>query len=183
MPKTILWQWKLIQLTTERVGDGDAAYDCEIARRSPGVRVICEQNGRILLSKEFRREHNEVDLRLPGGKVFDSLGEFLIFTGDLESAARDAAGREMLEECWLHIENLELFHVSHCGTSIDWDLYYFSTSQFSQGERIIHPGEEGITYEWYTYDEVFNLLVDGHQIKEDRTVGVLFTFLARKNFF
>src|SRR5690348_11852646 len=50
----------------------------EVDRRAAGVRIIIpnKEDGKILLTREFRRELNNWDWRLPGGKVFDSLEEF-----------------------------------------------------------------------------------------------------------
>lgn len=45
----------------------------EYARRPPGVRLLFERDGKILLTKEYRDEHANFDYRLPGGKVFDRI--------------------------------------------------------------------------------------------------------------
>lgn len=49
----------------------------EVARRAPGVRVIVHdaKEQKVLLTREFRRELDAWDYRLPGGKVFDTLNE------------------------------------------------------------------------------------------------------------
>ena len=65
----------------------------ELARRAPGVRVIIPDHraaGKVLLTKEFRRELNGGTSRLPGGKVFDTLAEFETFraTGHRHHRAR-----------------------------------------------------------------------------------------------
>jgi hypothetical protein len=46
-------------------------------RRPPGVRlVIVSPDKKLLITKEFRSETSNYDLRLPGGKVCDSLDEY-----------------------------------------------------------------------------------------------------------
>lgn len=176
MPPKILWQGKVFQLTSVPVNVWSHSYDCEIARRSPGVRVICVQNDKILLTSEYRRENNSIDIRLPGGKIFDDVQEFLDFSWDIMPRVFDAAKKELQEETGVVAWGLELFHVSHCGASVEWDLYYVLATWCTLGERIIHPWEEDITYDWYTYDDVRNLLKQG-TIQEDRMVGVLYRFL------
>ena len=46
----------------------------ELAKRSPGVRVLITDGDKILLNKERRHElDGGFDLRLPGGKVYDDI--------------------------------------------------------------------------------------------------------------
>jgi len=47
-------------------------------RRPPGIRalIVDKESKKILFSREFRYELNDWDLRLPGGKVFDSLDDY-----------------------------------------------------------------------------------------------------------
>jgi hypothetical protein len=54
----------------------------EIARRTPGVRIILKNpDGTYKLSNEFRHEHDSRGYRLPGGKMFDHLEDYLKFIG------------------------------------------------------------------------------------------------------
>ena len=63
--ETVVFQGKLIEVVHQLVKVGDKELTWEIARRSPGVRlIICDQD-KILLTKEFRREYDGFDYRLP----------------------------------------------------------------------------------------------------------------------
>src|SRR4051812_10891479 len=77
-------------------------------RRPPGVRLIIVSPGnKILVTKEHRGEAEGVDLRLPGGKVCDSLEEFhalLASDKDVVAAAAKAAVKEAREETGLIIK-------------------------------------------------------------------------------
>ena len=104
----------------------------ERARRPPGVRVIITRDEKILLSREYRREQEKYDYRLPGGKVIDTLSLWRGFTGDIQEEAKNAAIRESREEVGIDIKNPSLFHTSHCGSNIEWDLYYFVATEFDE---------------------------------------------------
>ncbi|MBX9809018.1 NUDIX domain-containing protein [Candidatus Gracilibacteria bacterium] len=152
----------------------------ENARRPPGVRLLFEKVGKILLTKEYRSEHNGFDYRLPGGKVFDRIADMKQFTGDILDAAKNAAIIEAQEECGIVVDkkDLELFTTSHCGATIEWDLYYFIVQKFILTD--IQALEEGeyITFDWYSEDEIIDLARNG-SISEDRTKGVLWEYFLK----
>ncbi|MEM6997591.1 MAG: NUDIX hydrolase [Patescibacteria group bacterium] len=108
----------------------------ELARRTPGVRIMLVDNDKLLLNRESRHElAGSYDLRLPGGKVFDSLEDWLQVRDDpdeLVEAAVQAAAREMHEECGVVIEpsDLRLLKRDINGGKGEWDLYYFHCSVF-----------------------------------------------------
>jgi 8-oxo-dGTP pyrophosphatase MutT (NUDIX family) len=146
-------------------------------RRPPGVRlVIVSSDKTILITKEHRNEAGGVDLRLPGGKVCDSLEAYhtLLSSGqDIIAAAKDAAKKEALEETGLIIENPFLLATANAGATVEWDLYYFLVDAYTtspQGQQL----EDGETIEvtWMTIDQIRHAIEDG-QIKEWRSVGVL----------
>lgn len=152
----------------------------ENARRPPGVRLIFERDAKILLTREFRGEHKTFDYRLPGGKVFDRITDMKAYTGDMLEAARNAAVIEAREECGitLELQNLELFRLSACGATIEWDLYYFITRDFEfRGTQDLGE-DEFITFDWYTEEQVVGLVRSG-QISEDRTKGILWEYFLR----
>lgn len=102
----------------------------ERARRPPGVRIIITKEKKILLSREYRLEQKKYDYRIPGGKVMDTLQEFRDFGGNILEKSKEAAKKEAKEEVGVIVNNLELFHISHCGANIEWDLYYYVTTDF-----------------------------------------------------
>ena len=89
----------------------------EVARRTPGVRVIIhdEVNKKVLLTREFRRELGEYDYRLLGGKVFDTLDEFADFrasNADIMEAAKQQAIAEAQQEAGIEISQLDFYKKS-----------------------------------------------------------------------
>lgn len=75
-------------------------------------------------------------------------------------AAKDAAIIEAKEECGIIVqsENLELFSISHCGATIEWDLYYFIVREFVMTDTQDLGEGEYITYDWYSQDQIVDLV-------------------------
>lgn len=71
-----------------------------------------------------------------------------------------------------------MFTTSHCGATIEWDLYYFIVQKFILTD--IQALEEGeyITFDWYSEDEIIDLARNG-SISEDRTKGVLWEYFLK----
>ena len=69
-PEEIVYKGKIFEVVRQPMKAGDAKVVFEIARRSPGTRLIIIKNDKILTSREFRTELDVYDYRLPGGKVF-----------------------------------------------------------------------------------------------------------------
>jgi hypothetical protein len=59
--ENIVYQGRILEIVQKEVG----GKIFEIARRSPGVRLIILKDESILLTKERRHEYNGYDYRLP----------------------------------------------------------------------------------------------------------------------
>ena len=134
--------------------------------------------------KEYRKEQNGFDYRLPGGKVFDTLNEYkkaLETKVDLLQCAIGAAKKELKEETGISAKSIKLLKISKAGATVDWDLYYFIANEFEEKseEQNLELGEE-ITAEWKTSDEIKQLCKEG-KINEDRTVGILLNLFLNKS--
>ena len=146
-------------------------------RRPPGTRlIIVSPDKKILVTKEHRSETNGIDLRLPGGKVCDSLEAYhaLLASGkDITEAAKDAAIKEALEETGLIIENPRLLVTANAGATVEWDLYYFLVDTYTKnpGGQELEDGED-IEVTWMKVEELRQAIEDG-QMQEWRSVGVL----------
>ncbi|QQG50701.1 MAG: NUDIX domain-containing protein [Candidatus Saccharibacteria bacterium] len=174
---------RLFELVHERQPDGRIF---EVARRAPGVRLIIadKSNQMILLTKEFRKELNDWDYRLPGGKVFDSLEEYDVFrkSGDeLTIAARKKAIEEAHEEAGIQVIDLELYKKSTLGATVEWDLFVFESSKWQlmeDGQKL----EEGEVIEadtWLTYTEATQKILDG-DMQEGRIALVLLQWISEQ---
>lgn len=185
-----LYKGRIIEVASydvEYTHDGKTGtYTAEIARRSPGVRllIVDEKNRNILLAKEQRLEAtNGWDYRLPGGKVFDRLGDYLPYADDentLLDYAEKAADKECREETGLKIEDKKFLHKSVSGATIIWDLYYFLVTGFSAASQNLENGEH-IFPDWYSMEAVRNMCLNG-SIQEDRSVAVILRYLSGASF-
>jgi len=180
----ITHQSKLFEVVSEQVEIEGKTLTFEKVRRSPGVRlVMSDGHGNILLTREFRHELGKVDYRLPGGKVFDSLGEFNEFKksgGDIIEKAKQAALKEAGEETGFAPERIEHLSTSKLGATVEWDLHYFAApvDRSKQGTQALELGEN-IEVVWESEQEVERLALDPEQFSEERSVAALMRYLRR----
>lgn len=108
-------------------------------RRPPGTRlIIITPDKKILITKEHRHEAGGVDLRLPGGKVCDTLEQYhdlLANEKSIEAAAYEAAKKEALEEAGLIIKDMRLITRANAGATVEWDLYYCQVESYEESEH------------------------------------------------
>lgn len=120
---------KFFEVLGQRV-EKDIQY--ELVRRPPGVRALLVQNDKILLNREYRYELDRWDYRLPGGKVFDTTKEYAdaLKAGNISVAIENQLKKEVFEEADIRIIDFDLIDISHCGFTVEWDLYYFIVDIF-----------------------------------------------------
>jgi len=174
----ITHQGKIIEVVQQEVSQNGKTKIFEFARRSPGTRLIIEHDGQILLTKEFRHEAKGYDYRLPGGKVYDSLGEYnaALQSGvDINEAAKAAAIKEAGEEAGIEVKDISFFHKSICGATVVWDLFYFVVKAFVKTKQNLEEGED-IHVEWVKKESLASMCLDG-TIGEERTALVLLRYL------
>ena len=181
----IVYQGKMIEIVHESVFSNGKELVLEKGRRAPGVRLLIEvPNGEFLISKEERHTIG-MDYRLPGGKVFDSLVEYNEFLSNQKNPdeilekVKEAVVREGMEEAGINPIEMELFSVSHCGGSFDWDLYYFVIKKYEEvGQQLEeHEKIESIKV---SRAELSELALSG-KMQEDRSVAVVLKYLNQKN--
>ena len=146
-------------------------------RRSPGTRlVIVTPDKKLIMSREYRQETDGIDLRLPGGKVCDTLGEYheLLESGeDIIAAASRAATKEGSEEAGVTVSNLRLLAKATAGATVEWDLYYFMTNDYQEnvdGQNLEHG--EKIERVHLSIPEI-RQAIDNGEMQEWRSVGIL----------
>ncbi|WP_299114749.1 NUDIX hydrolase [uncultured Winogradskyella sp.] len=158
-------------------------FTIEIARRPPGVRLIIIKEDKILLTKEFRSELEDWDYRVAGGKIYESLTEYLKFVDDknaVKEKSIEAVKNEGLEEAGIIAKNQELIYISKSGATMEWDLYYYIVDEFEMASKGNETEFAEIIYpEWFSLKEAKAMCLDG-RIKEDRTVGILLKYILNK---
>ncbi len=180
--EVVIFKGKLIEIVQQKMQAGDKEFTVEFARRSPGTRlIIISRDHKILLTKEYRTDIKKWDIRLPGGKVVDTLEEYnqlLKNKVDIAKKAMAAAKKEALEEVGLEVEKIKLFALSNCGTTVVWDIYYFIVTKFHNhpdGQRL--ELGENIKLNWVSFNDAKKMCLNS-RIGEDRSVAVLLRFLA-----
>lgn len=179
----VVYEGKIFEVIQKSVKIENQEKTFEIARRSPGVRLIIVKEEKILLAKEFRDEIKGLDYRLPGGKIFDTLKEYKDnLYEDILSFAVDAAREECREETGLKAKNIEYYMTARAGATVEWDLLYFIINDFEDhpSGQELEAGED-IQVEWKSVEEILKL-IDDDFMKEDRTVGVLLKFLLNNKY-
>jgi len=174
----ITHQGKIIEVIQKEVEHNGKMQIFELARRSPGVRLVIPKGDEIILTKEFRHEVGGYDFRLPGGKVFDSLVEYnqaLSQGFDINESAKEAAIKEAKEEAGILVKDFSFFHKSVCGATVNWDLFYFVVSDFEEVSQELEDGED-ITIELIHRDKVKEMCLSG-EISEERSALVLLRYL------
>jgi 8-oxo-dGTP pyrophosphatase MutT (NUDIX family) len=174
MSDEIAFSGKIGEVIQTRQPDGRLF---ERYRRPPGVRlIIISPDNKILVTKEHRGEAGGVDLRLPGGKVCDSLEEYhaLLDNGkDMVAAAAEAAIKEAREETGLIIINPQLVVKANAGATVEWDLYYFKITDYTEnaGGQELESGEK-IEVTWMDPQDLEQSIKRG-EMQEWRSAGVL----------
>ena len=178
----ILFEGKTFQIVRKRFDNNDKSINVEIAKRSPGVRLIIVKNKKILIIKEFRFELNDYDYRLPGGKVFDKLKEYqesLKNEENILNHAIEAAKKECSEEAGMIVKKIRHYATSNAGLTVQWDLFYFVVDDFEESASGQNLGyAEEIYPEWKTFDEIKQLCLDD-KMKEYRSVGVILSYILK----
>ena len=154
----------------------------EVARRAPGVRVIIANKAKeqILLTKEFRQELSDWDYRLPGGKVYDTLDDYTISRQkgvDIVEVAKQKAIAEAAEEAGFAVEDVELVGKSTLGATVERDLYIMeATTWRNLGEQSLERGEDISADEWFTFEQVEQMILEG-KMQEERIALVLLRWI------
>lgn len=174
----IVYRGDLFEMVQEDFEFSNKIKTFEYARRGPGTRIILvSPEKKMLLTREYRRELNSYDIRLPGGKVFDSLAEFETARKSNMSMldlAKRAAKRELEEETGFQALQLEFIAISKCGATIQWDLYYFlCTSWLLPKEEFQTQEGEDISVVWENYSNAKHFCLDGTISEERSAINIL----------
>jgi len=178
LKEKIVFQWKIVEIVHQLVKIEGQELVFEVAKRSPGVRLIICDKDKFLLTKEYRKELKGLDYRLPWGKVFNTLAEYNKNKKNIKKYALAAAKFECEEEVWLIPQDPKLYHISQAWATVERDLYYYIVKKFKAHKKWqqLELGEY-IDVEWKTKKEIL-ALIKKWDMHEDRSVGVLMRYLS-----
>jgi 8-oxo-dGTP pyrophosphatase MutT (NUDIX family) len=179
--ETTKYQGKMFAIVDKEIDVNGKTITIEVGRRAPGVRLIIEAtDGALLLTKEYRPELGRYDIRLPGGKVFDSLAEYqtaLSAGTDLFPAIEAAARLEAKEEVGIDSGDFTRIHTSIAGLTVDWDLHYFVVKNPVEGAQALGEHED-IEVARISREDAKKFCLDG-SISEERSALVLLRYLSQ----
>ncbi len=168
----------IFEILNKRTSSGKVR---EVARRAPGVRAIAiTENDEFIISREERDYlEKEIDYRLPGGKVVDSLAEYLkiISRGTLAEKIIEAVIMELEEETGITATLVELFRVSNSSGSVDCDLNYFVMKGLTFGKPRPEDDEK-IEVLKLSLEDTIDLVLS-EKMSEDRSRIVLLDYLLK----
>lgn len=148
--------------------------------RPPGVRLLIIRDDELLLTREYRLDLDAFDVRLPGGKVVDTMLEAEVLEHqDLEQAVVRAADRELREEVGMVCPRWSHFDVMRAGSSIEWDLWYLQ----GHDPEVLAAGAEPEAGEWIEpmwvpFETARSLCLSG-EIREARSAIAIIRLLER----
>jgi hypothetical protein len=130
------------------------------------------------MTRELRRESSGWDLRLPGGKIFDSLAEFRASDSTrITEYALVSAEREGREEAGLQSGIFRALEISHAGASVDWDLHYFLVTDAVMAAQELEESEMGnISVEFVSLEDIRRALLAG-EVQEGRSAAILWRWM------
>lgn len=159
----------------------------EVARRAPGVRLIIADRAKqkILLTKEFRRELDAWDYRLPGGKVFDTLDAYEAFRAsnkDILPVAAAKAQEEAAQEAGVVVETPVFYKKSTLGATVEWDLYVFEADSWRMHEAgpALEEGELVESADWHDFAAAERMVIEG-VMQEERIALILLQWIRQAN--
>lgn len=179
--KRIVYSGNLFEIVHEDYKFSTGIKTFESARRGPGTRIIVTSDDKkILLTREYRNELGTYDIRLPGGKVFDTLNEYGVVrksNKNILEYAREAAIRELEEETGYKTKELKFLDISKCGATIEWDLYFFHCKQYESptDDFRLQEGEDITTF-WEDIKKAKRLCLTGI-ISEERSALRILRYL------
>lgn len=122
--------------------------------RTDGTRIIArDDEGRVLLTREYRHELDDWDWRIPGGKI------------DEGEAPEAAAAREFREEAGYEATELRYLWATTPDSTVRYRRYFFLATDLAQVGAEREAGEN-LSVHWLPLDEACEKALAG-EIREE----------------
>ncbi len=165
----IKYKGKYIQVTEEEIH----GHIFERVKLRKGVHVIpYNKEGKILLILESRVHENKPRWKLVSGWV-DKKGKSIL----------EHAREELAEEVGYEAEHWkEIYNNDYDDMTISPSTYYFVCDNLKKMENPPENPDSGeiISYNWFSFDEIFQMVSDGKILKSD-SIMVALSFLYENN--
>jgi ADP-ribose pyrophosphatase len=137
----------------------------EYVKRKDGTRTIAvDQNGNILLTREYRHELQAEDWRLPGGRLnYES--------EPLEKAAQ----REFEEETGFIADNWEYLWSTTPDSTVRYCRHFFLATGLAKGKKEPEEGTN-ITAHWTPFPQAYEMAMRGDIREEISALAIIRLF-------
>jgi 8-oxo-dGTP pyrophosphatase MutT (NUDIX family) len=132
----------------------------EYVERTDGARIIAVDDGKVLLTREYRHELSDYDWRLPGGRL------------NADEAASDAAKRELAEETGVRAEQWRFLWSTTPDSTVRYQRHFFLAERISTGEPNRDPGER-LSVHWVELPDACELALSGAMREEISALSLL----------
>ena len=163
--KNYVYKGKILNLRNDEVllPDGKTSKR-EIVEHSGGSAIYCENDGKVLLVKQFRYAYKKDVYELPAGKV--NAGE----------NPADTAVRELEEECGVKANRVELmFEIYPSPGYTDEVIRVYRATCLTQTKAHLDEGEF-LTAKWFDKNELKKMIARG-EINDGKTLVALLSEL------
>jgi ADP-ribose pyrophosphatase len=157
---TIVFKGKYFRIYHETVALNGTQTTFEYVSRTDGARIIAANLGAILLTKEYRHELQDVDWRLPGGKV------------DEGETPEVAARRELREETGYDAGSLKALWSTTPDSTVRYRRHFFLATDLAEGPTA-HEAGETIENHWVPLETACTMALDGEVREEISALSIL----------
>ena len=156
---------KIFDLIKDRVllPDGKESFR-EIVRHGGGSAILCEQDGKILMVRQFRYAYKEEMWEIPAGKV--NAGE----------DPKDTAFRELEEECGLKADEMELVFSIYPSPGYTSEIIRVYRAKGLKKSRVKLDEDEFLRAEWIDKARL-EKMIKSCEIKDAKTLVALLSVL------
>lgn len=165
----VIYRGKIVTLKRDRVllPNGKESVR-EVVEHPGGACVLCVEEGKVALVKQFRYAYGEELFELPAGKL--NPGEEPVL----------CARRELEEETGLVAKELSLLFVLYPSPGyFNEKLYVFEAKGFEKGTEKLDE-DEFLSCCFLPVEKALSMIERG-EIKDGKTVAALLFYAARKN--
>lgn len=158
--KNYVYRGKIINVRADDALSVGGNCKREIVEHPGGSAVLCEKEGKILLEKQFRYAFGEEVWEIPAGKL--EPGE----------DPKNAAIRELEEECGVKAENAELIFTVYPSPGYTNEIIrIYRAYGLTEGKKHFDPDED-INSLWIDKKEI-NKMIKSGEIKDAKTLIAL----------